>query len=117
MIDWLWPWAFAALPLPWLVRRLTSRRTLQQPALVVPSMEDFSAITTMQHKQGAQSLWRLMALSLAWALLLAAVARSCSVRQCRPSAGTERRRGARIPNWRQTECDREENFGLKCRFS
>ncbi len=75
MIDWLWPWAFAALPLPWLVRRLTSRRTLQQPALVVPSMEDFSAITTMQHKQGAQSLWRLMALSLAWALLLAAVAR------------------------------------------
>ncbi len=75
MIDWLWPWAFAVLPLPWLVRRLTSRRTLQQPALVVPSMEDFSAITTMQHKQGAQSLWRLMALSLAWALLLAAVAR------------------------------------------
>ncbi|HBX00891.1 MAG TPA: BatB protein, partial [Gammaproteobacteria bacterium] len=75
MIDWLWPWAFAALPLPWLLRRLTPRRTRQQPALVVPSMEDFSAVTAADHKQRGQSLWRLIALSLAWALLLAALAR------------------------------------------
>ena len=75
MIDWLWPWAFAALPLPWLLRRLTPRLTRQQPALVVPSMEDFSAVTAADHKQRGQSLWRLIALSLAWALLLAALAR------------------------------------------
>ena len=75
MIDWLWPWAFAALPLPWLLRRLTPRRTLQQPALVVPSMEDFSTVKAADLKQRGQSLWRLIALSLAWALLLAALAR------------------------------------------
>lgn len=75
MIEWLWPWAFAALPLPWLIRRLTQRRKLQQPALVVPSIEDFSAVTAADHTQGSHSPWRLIALSLAWALLLAALAR------------------------------------------
>ena len=75
MIDWLWPWAFAALPLPWLLRRLTPRCARQQPALVVPSMEDFSALTATDYKQREQSLWRLITLSLAWALLLAALAR------------------------------------------
>ena len=75
MIEWLWPWAFAALPLPWLIRRLTQRRRLQQPALVVPSIEDFSAVTAADHTQGSHSPWRLIALSLAWALLLAALAR------------------------------------------
>ena len=68
MIEWLWPWAFAALPLPWLIRRLTQRRRLQQPALVVPSIEDFSAVTAADHTQGSHSPWRLIALSLAWAL-------------------------------------------------
>ncbi|MBL6813585.1 MAG: VWA domain-containing protein [Pseudomonadales bacterium] len=75
MIEWLWPWAFAALPLPWLIRRLIQRRRLQQPALVVPSIEDFSAVTAADHTQGSHSPWRLIALSLAWALLLAALAR------------------------------------------
>ena len=75
MIEWLWPWAFAALPLPWLIRRLPQRRRLQQPALVVPSIEDFSVVTAADHTQGSHSPWRLIALSLAWALLLAALAR------------------------------------------
>ena len=75
MIEWLWPWAFAALPLPWLIRRLTQRRRLQQPALVVPSIEDFSAVIAADQTQGSHSPWRLIALSLAWALLLAALAR------------------------------------------
>ena len=75
MIEWLWPWAFAALPLPWLIRRLTQRRKLQQPALVVPSIEDFSAVIAADQTQGSHSPWRLIALSLAWALLLAALAR------------------------------------------
>ncbi len=75
MIEWLWPWAFAALPLPWLIRGLTQRRGLQQPALVVPSIEEFSAVTTADHALGSHSPWRLTALSLAWALLLTALAR------------------------------------------
>ena len=75
MIEWLWPWAFAALPLPWLIRRLTQRRRPRQPALVVPSIEDFSAVIAADQTQGSHSPWRLIALSLAWALLLAALAR------------------------------------------
>ncbi|MAW43172.1 MAG: VWA domain-containing protein [Gammaproteobacteria bacterium TMED243] len=75
MIEWLWPWAFAALPLPWLVRRLTARHTRQQPALAVPSMEDFAAVTQAERSPAGQSAWRLLALCLAWALLVAALAR------------------------------------------
>ena len=75
MIEWLWPWAFAALPLPWLVRGLTARHSRQQPALAVPSMEDFAAVTQAERSQAASSAWRLLALCVAWALLLAALAR------------------------------------------
>ncbi|MDP6187156.1 MAG: VWA domain-containing protein, partial [Pseudomonadales bacterium] len=75
MIEWLWPWAFAALPLPWLVRRLTARHTRQQPALAVPSMEDFAAVTQAERSPAGQSAWRLLALCVAWVLLVAALAR------------------------------------------
>ena len=51
------------------------RRRLQQPALVVPSIEDFSAVIAADQTQGSHGPWRLIALSLAWALLLAALAR------------------------------------------
>ena len=66
--QWLWPWALAALPLPWLWR-LTARHTRQQPALSVPSMDDFAAVTETEHSQAGQSAWRLIALCIAWALL------------------------------------------------
>ncbi len=75
MIEWIWPWAFAALPLPWLVRRFSQRRSLQQPALAVPSLEDFAAVTDGEASQRGSSAWRLMVLIVAWALLLGAIAR------------------------------------------
>ena len=75
MIEWIWPWAFAALPLPWLVRHFSSQRSLQQPALAVPSLEDFAAVTGSQQSMGSRGLWRLVTLTLAWLLLIIATAR------------------------------------------
>ena len=33
MLEWLWPWVFAAAPLPWLVYRLSKGESLQPSAL------------------------------------------------------------------------------------
>ena len=38
MLEWLWPWAFAALPLPLLVRLLLSPSQRTESALTVPDM-------------------------------------------------------------------------------
>lgn len=66
---------FVALPLPWLVRMLTRRRALQPPALLVPSLEDFAAVTEADNRAEGSPRWRLLALTLGWALLLSALAR------------------------------------------
>ena len=38
MIEWLWPWAFAALPLPLLIRLLLPPSQRTESALTVPDM-------------------------------------------------------------------------------
>ncbi len=75
MIEWLWPYAFFALPLPWLVRRFVGASEAQAPALAVPSLDAFSSVDTAEGSLGVQSPWRLWVMALAWLLLLAALAR------------------------------------------
>lgn len=75
MLEWVWPYAFAALPLPWLVWRMKHNTTRQAPALVVPSLEAFTAISSQQSKPNGTRLWQLSGLLLAWFLLLTAIAR------------------------------------------
>ena len=75
MIEWLWPYVFAALPLPVLVWRLKTSQTQQAPALVVPSLSAFNDVAG--HATATQSTrpWRLLALAVAWVLVLTALAR------------------------------------------
>ena len=75
MIEWLWPWVFWALPLPLLVRFLLPQSERAEAALTVPSLGDFSSITTAHSGEPARRLWKIILLSLAWTFLVTAAAR------------------------------------------
>ncbi|MEM7078191.1 MAG: VWA domain-containing protein [Pseudomonadota bacterium] len=75
MIEWIWPWAFACLPLPLLVRGLLGTRERAQAALTVPSIERFSEVSEERSQSLMLGLWRLLLLWLAWVLLISAAAR------------------------------------------
>lgn len=75
MLEFAWPWVLAALPLPWLVRRLLPPAgAVQGAALRVPSIEDFE---TLADTRGPAGGWRgsVLAAALAWLLLVLAAAR------------------------------------------
>lgn len=74
MIHFEWPWLLAALPLPLLVRwLLPAKLPVEQAALKVPFLEDFSAAQTRAVPQTRQ--WRLLAAMIAWLLLIVACTR------------------------------------------
>lgn len=75
MLEFVWPWLLAALPLPWLVRRLLPpANTVQGAALRVPALGEFE---TLVEGGGAAGGWRgsVLAAALAWVLLVLAAAR------------------------------------------
>ena len=75
MIEWLWPWVLAALPLPLLVRWAVKTREQNQAALTVPSLGSFEHVSLDQSSDRQQRLIRLLLLWLVWSSLLLAVAR------------------------------------------
>ncbi|MBL1275390.1 MAG: VWA domain-containing protein [Ectothiorhodospiraceae bacterium] len=75
MIQFEWIWAFAALPLPLLLRFiLPAANSQQDAALRVPFIEDFQHISTVSINSTARR-WPLLLASLAWACLVIAAAR------------------------------------------
>ena len=74
MIHLEWPWLLTALPLPLLVRWLLPANTpLEQSALKVPFLDDFSDAKTpliSKHQQ-----WPLLLATIAWFLLVIACTR------------------------------------------
>lgn len=76
MIELLWPFALAAAPLPWLVRRVLPSRAQQQAALMVPDVGRFRPQDDAAGRLGAYRWpWRLVALWLIWLCLIAASTR------------------------------------------
>ncbi len=74
MIDFEWPWVALALPLPILVRYLfSSAPELQQAALRVPFLDDFSREQSV--RRSSASRWKIWLAGFAWILLIAATAR------------------------------------------
>ncbi len=70
-----WPWALAALPLPFIMRYLLPEaRGLSAAGLRVPSIESFR---TLMDRSAAEELlnWRFWVAALAWLLLVLAAAR------------------------------------------
>ena len=75
MINFEWPWLFAALPLPLLYRRLLPAAPPQQDAaLRVPFLTDFGS-SGSRHRTAARRHWPLWLASAAWILLVTASAR------------------------------------------
>lgn len=75
MIEFVWPWVFALLPLPLLVRWLLPGKTMQQEAaLRVPFYESYAEQTTITTK-ARFSHWPLWLGLLAWLCLITATAR------------------------------------------
>jgi Ca-activated chloride channel family protein len=75
MMSFLWPWAFAALPLPFLMRLLLPRaRHSNEAALRVPLLSDYKVTETGTHII-KKSHWPLLLYTLAWICLVIACAR------------------------------------------
>lgn len=75
MMHFAWPWLWLALPLPWVIRRFSpALNTLEQAALKVPFLDDFSAVQNQQVTQ-ANRPWALWLASAAWCLLVLASVR------------------------------------------
>lgn len=75
MLEFTWPWAFLALPLPFLVYRLLNRAPRQDAALYVPF---FDALTRLQSDSDAVRGSRLLAMIccvLIWLLVVVATSR------------------------------------------
>jgi Ca-activated chloride channel family protein len=75
MIDFMWPWAFAVLPLPALVRRLVRPRVQQDAALRVPDVGRFRAAARAGISGRGGVNVALVLAWLAWACLIGAAAR------------------------------------------
>ncbi|MEQ1740637.1 MAG: VWA domain-containing protein [Methyloglobulus sp.] len=74
MIHFEWPWLLLVLPLPLLVRWLfPARMTVEQAALKVPFLDDFSDSQTQSVTQNQK--WPLWLASIAWVLLVLACTR------------------------------------------
>lgn len=74
MIHFEWPWLLAALPLPLLIRWLVpAKMPVEQAALKVPFLDDFSEAETRVVSQSQQ--WPLLLAAIAWLLLVIACAR------------------------------------------
>ena len=75
MIEWIWPWAFAALPLPFLVRWFMRPSQRVQSALTVPDLSSFHSAEVHHSNDWQRQLIKLMLLGFAWVLLVTATAR------------------------------------------
>jgi len=72
MFEFAWPWIFAALPAPWLVRRRLPASDIHGAALRLPHAGVFAAGTAAPI---AQRRGRTLLAALAWLLLVLAAAR------------------------------------------
>ncbi len=74
-IHFIWPWAFAVLPLPWLFRLLLPRaKQTTEVALRVPYVDDFK-LAGSENLTPRNRRWPLVLYFLAWLCLLTAAAR------------------------------------------
>ncbi len=74
MIHFEWPWLLLALPLPLLMRwLLPAKMTVEQAALKVPFLDDFSGGKTKAVSQNKK--WPLILAGIAWVLLVIACTR------------------------------------------
>lgn len=75
MLEFEWPWLFAALPLPLLVRWLARPAATHQAALEVPFIDDFNDPEHQHTFESTSHVFLMILAALAWLALLGAAAR------------------------------------------
>lgn len=75
MIEFLWPWVFAALPLPWLVYLFMPRAGARDAALYVPFFRAMSRLDAHSKRAATRNLVLTLMAILAWLALVTAAAR------------------------------------------
>ncbi len=75
MLEFTWPWAFAALPLPLLVYRFLSRAARQEAALFVPFYQRLSQLQTDSNRVDAYRLLKIICCALIWICVVTAASR------------------------------------------
>ncbi len=76
MIEFLWPWLFAVLPLPLLIRWLwPATATAEEAALRVPQLQSFTTHQQQTLRVAKRGRWLLWFAAIAWLLLVTAAAR------------------------------------------
>lgn len=75
MLEFTWPYAFLALPLPLLVYRLMSRAPRQDSSLFVPFFEKLSRLQTDTENLVSSRLLNLICCTLIWLLVILAASR------------------------------------------
>ena len=75
MLEFTWPWVFAVLPLPWLLRRYLAPAAQPDGGILrVPSLSRFTLLAGSATLPAA-ARWRLLLCVIAWTLLVGACAR------------------------------------------
>ena len=75
MLNFIWPWVFVLLPLPWLVYKATPKATREEAPLFVPFYSDYAEVAH-QRVDGSNARWsKIILLSLIWLLLILAASR------------------------------------------
>ena len=75
MFEFAWPWLFALLPLPWLMRRLLPAADSGEPVLQVSFLADLEELTRRKARANLPSWRQQIPYVLLWLLLLTAAAR------------------------------------------
>lgn len=75
MIEFVWPWVFALLPLPWLLRRLLPPAGSREAALYVPFFRSLSRLDASPVRGNVRNVLLACTAALAWIMLVTASAR------------------------------------------
>lgn len=75
MFELAWPWVFALLPLPWLLRRVLPVAGSGEPVLKVPFIDDLERLGQRRARLNLPPWRRQLPFVLVWLLLLLAAAR------------------------------------------
>jgi Ca-activated chloride channel homolog len=75
VLEWIWPWAIAALPLPFLVRVLWPPAPQSTRAIRVPFFETVEALSEGGRNKSNQRRLLILLMTLIWVALLTAAAR------------------------------------------
>ena len=75
MLNFIWPWVFLLLPLPWLVYKAAPKATREEAPLFVPFYNDLAEVGQQRALGSSAQIPKIILLALIWLLLLVAASR------------------------------------------